>query len=127
MKSFKAKLIKKSGKLVHVDLASEAKYKRFIELLPEDTEIKVEIEKVEKDKTYPQVKKIYQLIKDTSIHTGETFEEVKLRYKKKAGLVIDYRLGDEIRTHIISFADLDIEDASYIIEQFVQFNNEDTK
>jgi hypothetical protein len=116
--SFHTKLKKVDGKMVFPDVLTEEKYKLFMKKVGEGEEVKIEVHEVGAEKTLPQLRMIYGILRNVSKGTGEDFSAVKKRYKEKVGMVINYKVGTEVRELVLSFADLELDDAVYVCNQF---------
>lgn len=84
---FTSHLKKTKGKLLHSKIGEEAKYKEFVNSLPENTIIDVYMEVNIGTGTLGQLAKVHKCIRVLALDLGYTFEDVKLLVKEKAGLV----------------------------------------
>lgn len=116
--SFQTKLKKVDGKVIFPDSKTESKYKMFLAKLPEGEEVRLEIQRAGEDWTLQQIRYCHLLCRETAKITGETFEEVKKRFKCVLGLCIHYKVGETIKEKIISLVELDKEDMIYLIDQW---------
>ena len=78
----------KEGKLIHIRSADEAKYKEFIKELEPGDQVDVFMEINSADNTLLQLSKVHKCIREIAKHTGNSFDDIKMVIKDKAGLVI---------------------------------------
>lgn len=83
---FSVKLIKKNNKLIHIDIATHALFKEFINSLEEGQVIEGFFEAYKDDGTNVQLAKIHVSIRKIAIELGYTFQEMKETIKREAGL-----------------------------------------
>ena len=76
------------GKMNHIRLADEDKYKNFIQALEVGDQVDMYMEINSADNTLLQLAKVHKCIRELAKHTGNTFEDIKMVVKDKAGLVI---------------------------------------
>lgn len=81
-------LKKSGGKLVHIRTSDEAKYKEFVQALEEGTQVDLFMEVNSADNTLLQLAKVHKCIREIAKHTGNSFDDIKMVVKDKAGLVI---------------------------------------
>ena len=87
MNSLQLTLTKVDGKLLFKNNIEEKKYQDFIVNLPENSTADLFISTDATGKgTNTQLAKVHKSIRDLCNFTGNTFEEMKLEVKKKAGL-----------------------------------------
>lgn len=84
--NFTGKLIKKDGKLVMTDETQRKLYQSFIDMIPEGATLEFYTEIVQQDATLAQIAKIHAMIREIALHTGMSFEDVKLVIKNESGL-----------------------------------------
>jgi len=82
----------KDGKLLHIRKGDEQKYKEFIQALDEGDQIDIFIEINSADNTLLQLAKVHKCIREIAKHTGNSFDDIKMLIKDKAGLVIKRRV-----------------------------------
>lgn len=85
---FTGNFIKMDTDITGKNLIDQAKYKHFIEGLPKGSIIEVYMEYQTDDGTLTQLAKIHAMIRELASHIGETFEDMKLVIKRRAGLCI---------------------------------------
>lgn len=115
------KLIKKDGKFIEYTKGDVTKYELWKKALPEGTIIEMYASEITGDKTLAQLAKIHASIRTIAKNTGYTFEEVKLLIKQRCGLCIKHTEAGEEKLHCSSFADISIEQANKVIEEFANF------
>lgn len=113
---FTVTLVKKEGKLVHVNPGHEAFYKTFVESLEENQEVQLFFEANKDDGTNNQLAKIHVCIRKLAHETGYTFEEMKLEVKKRSGLVYGKR------NYIKSFSDCSREELGIVLETITEIS-----
>jgi hypothetical protein len=122
MKKVLCELVKKQGKFINKD--SEM-YELFKFQCPEGVVIRAEFSIPGDHWSLNQIRYIHHLFRIASKDTGESFDDVKYRYKCKLGLCVNYRVVDEVKEHIISFTELDKDDMSYCIAEIERFMTEE--
>jgi hypothetical protein len=111
---FTAKLVKRDGKLVHVNQATIGLQTDFVDALEEGQEIEVFFEANKDDGTHAQLAKVHVMIRKLAQDMGYTFEEMKYEIKRRSGLVYPAHSG---KTHVKSFADCSKEELGLVIEE----------
>ena len=76
------------GKMNHIRLADEENYKRFIQALEVGDQVDMYMEINSADNTLLQLAKVHKCIRELAKHTGNSFDDIKMVVKDKAGLVI---------------------------------------
>ena len=110
---FSAKLIKKDGKLVHVNPATLGLQMDFVDAMKEGQVVNVLLEAFKDDGTNLQLAKIHVCIRKIATELGYTFDEMKIVIKTNAGLVYNTHSGKQ---HIKSFADCSKEELALVIQ-----------
>jgi len=89
MQNITVRFVKIGGELKPLTAADGVKYFEFRKELVEGEEIELFITKIENenDATLGQIAKIHAMIRDLARETGNTFDEMKLTVKEKAGLI----------------------------------------
>lgn len=77
------------GKLVLYDKSSKVEMDLFIKSIPEGSIIEGTFEVDNVDHSYAQLCKLHKCIRELAMYTGESFDDMKLHVKEKAGLKID--------------------------------------
>lgn len=78
---------KRNGKLQAVNNADKAKFKLFLESIPDGTKVDLFMSVEKDDGSLAQLAKIHAMCRTLADHIGETFEDMKLLIKQRAGLV----------------------------------------
>jgi hypothetical protein len=112
-----AGLLKKEGDgLIYTSSADETKYGIFKESLTEGTLVEIYMDVQSDDGSLAQLAKIHAMIKQLCGHTGDTFSDMKLIAKKKAGLCIEKELDGSRFLYCKSFADASKNELSLTIQ-----------
>ncbi len=116
MKHFSGLLKKTKDELKYVNKEGDIKYAMFKKSLPEDCLVEIYMEIQKDDGTLAQLAKIHSMIRSICFHTGDTFEDMKLIIKKKAGLCIKKELDGSMFLHCKSFGDCSRDELSLAIQ-----------
>lgn len=94
------------GKLVLYDKSSKTEMDLFIKSIPEGSIIEGTFEVDNVDHSYAQLCKLHKCIRELAIYTGESFDDMKLHVKDKAGLKVDgqYKSFSKCSKEELSFA-----------------------
>lgn len=117
---------KKEGKVLKPDGSKEAtKYARLLESLEDGTRVHAMFEIINDDHSLVQLAKVHALIRELAHCTGNSFEDVKLEVKRKAGLTVKSKdsLGAPVE-FVKSFADCSKEQLSMAIQTCIEIGNE---
>lgn len=109
---FSSRYVVKDGKLCSTSKGDQAKYNLMLQSLPEGTMVDVFMSVEKDDATLSQLAKVHAMCKTLADHTGNTFDEMKLYVKDKAGLV----LNDGTNVHVKSFGKCSKEELSMAIQ-----------
>jgi len=112
-------LEKKNGQMDYVTAADKIKYEAFINNLPEGYKLEVYMEVQSDDGSLAQLAKIHAMIRELSQHIGETFEDMKLIVKRRAGICIEKEIEGETFLYCKSFGKCSKEELSLVIETIV--------
>jgi hypothetical protein len=112
---FTAKLVKRDGKLVHVNQATIGLQTDFVDALEEGQEIEVFFEANKDDGTHAQLAKVHVMIRKLAQDMGYTFEEMKKEIKRRSGLAYGDLQTSE--GYVKSFADCSKEELGLVIEE----------
>jgi hypothetical protein len=112
-------LEKKNGQIDYVTAADKIKYEAFINNLPEGYKLEVYMEVQSDDGSLAQLAKIHAMIRELSQHIGETFEDMKLIVKRRAGICIEKEIEGETFLYCKSFGKCSKEELSLVIETIV--------
>lgn len=116
MKQFSGLLKKIDGELKYIKSSDEAKYSIFKKSVPDDCLVEIYMEIQEDDGTLAQLAKIHSMIRTICKHTGDTFEDMKLIIKKRAGLCIEKELEGSKFLYCKSFGDCSRDELSLAIQ-----------
>jgi len=124
--------LKKDGeRLVYVNSASSKLYDIFVSHIEQGQFVDVFFDANKDDGTLAQIAKIKASIRGLSSETGETFEDMELKVKKKSGLYFEKEIDGEQWKIVKSFGKCSKEELSLAIqtileiEQFVYNNPRD--
>ena len=95
--------MKKDGKLQWI--TSKEKWEQFKKHIPEGMLVDCYFEVTHDDGTLAQLAKVHAMIKSLAIHIGETFENMKLLVKERAGLCISKHVSGKEYLIVKSFGD----------------------
>jgi hypothetical protein len=90
-------------------------YKYFLDSLSEGQVFEVFLDAQRDDGILAQLAKIHKCIREIAHHTGNSFEDIKLEVKKKAGLCIKKNIDGELFMICKSFGDSSKEELSLAI------------
>ena len=117
-------LLKKEGdQLIYTNSADETKYKMFRDNLPEGTLVEVYMDIQSDNGSLAQLAKIHAMIRQLCTHTGDSFEDMKLIVKKRAGLCIEKELDGSRFLYCKSFADVSKEELSLTIQAIQEISH----
>lgn len=106
----------KDGKLVAKDSHQKIKHKHFLENLKDGQEVEIFISVKNKEKSLAQLAKIHACIREISLESGYTFNEVKRYVKEKTGLFN----GEDYK----SFRDCSVQELTIAIQQCIEMGQE---
>ena len=112
-------LTKKNGKLVHKSLSGKQQYQDLMDFLEEGQTINVFFDAAKGDGSYGQISKIHVCIRELATEVGCSFDDMKLRVKEHAGLIIQHKDGATIK----SFADCSGQELSLVIESTLELGD----
>lgn len=115
-KHYTGLLKKTSTGLVYSKKADETKYNHFIESLPADSLVEVYMEHQRDDGTLAQLAMVHAMIRELAVFIGETFEDMKLLVKRRAGLCIVREISGEQFIECKSLGKCNKEELSLVIE-----------
>ena len=117
MSKYYTGLLKKTSTgLVYSKKADETKYNHFIESLPADSLVEVYMEHQRDDGTLAQLAMVHAMIRELAVFIGETFEDMKLLVKRRAGLCIVREVSGEQFIECKSLGKCNKEELSLVIE-----------
>ena len=118
-------LVKVGVELVPDETKEEAKYAKLLASLKEGTKVQAMFEIIKDDHSLTQLAKTHALIRELAHCTGNTFDDVKLEVKRKAGLTIKSTDSAGKPIEIVkSFADCSKEQLSMAIQSCIDIGNE---
>ena len=120
MKSYIGKMVKKGTSFQPATKRDLELYTLFQACLEEGVYIDVYMEVNDPNGTLAQLAKLHAMIRDLAAHTGETFNDMKLYVKDRAGLVT--REANDI--HIKSFKDCSKLELSLAIQACIGLGEE---
>lgn len=118
------KYIKKNGQLEFHSLAAAKKFEVFASHISEDTIVECFYEVQHDDGTLPQLAKIHAMIKDLAMYTGESFSNMKLLVKDKAGLCLAREVAGKEYFIPKSFAECSKEELSLAIQAAIEIGDQ---
>ena len=118
------KYIKKNGKLDFSSLAYSKQFELFVSKIPENTIVECFYEVQHDDGTLPQLAKIHAMIKQLATYTGETFSNMKLLVKDKAGLCLAREVAGKEYFIPKSFAESSKEELSLAIQAAIEIGEQ---
>jgi len=82
-------LIKKDGKLVHLNPKDKLAYQIFLDKIPEGQKIEMYLDLADADHSKAQLAKVHACIRELAKESGYTFEEMKSIVKAQSGLCME--------------------------------------
>ena len=110
--SIRAKVVSKNLK---IDPLGSAKLGLFIKGLQEGETVVITYEVQTADHSYAQLSKLHKCIRELAAYTGDTFEDMKLQVKLRAGLCTD--------TNCKSFSECSKEELSMAIQAVIEIGD----
>lgn len=120
---FSTTLKKSNGKLIYSNKSEEQLFKLFLENLEEDQPVEVFFDANKDDGSLAQLAKIHKCIREIAKETGDSYEDMKLLIKKKAGLCVKKEIEGEIIMHCKSFGNASKTDLAMVIETIIQIGD----
>jgi len=121
--TFTGHLKKDEGKLVYVNSAAGKQYEAFLSHIEEGQFVDVFFDANKDDGTLAQIAKIKASIRGLSTETGETFEDMELKVKKKSGLYFEKEVDGERWKIIKSFGKCSKEELSLAIQCILEIEH----
>lgn len=118
------KYIKKNGGLEFSSLANSKQFELFVSKIPEDGIVECFYEMQHDDGTLPQLAKIHAMVKQLATFTGETFSNMKLLVKDKAGLCLAREVAGKEYFIPKSFAECSKEELSLAIQAAIEIGEQ---
>lgn len=120
MKSYIGKMVKKGTAFQPANKRDLEMYTLFLACLEEGVYVDVYMEINDPNGTLAQLAKLHAMIRDLAAHTGETFNDMKLYVKDRAGLVT--KEAKDI--HVKSFKDCSKLELSLAIQACIGLGEE---
>lgn len=118
------KLKKENGAFKYMKITDKAHYETFLDHLPEGAIIELFMEEVHDDGSLAQLAKVHAMIRELSKHTGDTFSEMKMLVKERAGLcLVRFQAGREFLL-VPSFGDCDKDQLSAAIQACIEIGEQ---
>ena len=124
MSNLNGKYKKERGMLKPLSIASMKQYELFVSRLPEGAIVEFFYEMQHDDGTLPQLAKLHVMLKQLSIHIGESVENMKLLVKDKAGLCIAREVAGKEYFLAKSFGDCSREELSLAIQAAIEIGED---
>ena len=124
MNHFNGKYKKERGILKPVTLAGAKQYEKFVSHLADGAIVEFFYEEQHDDGTLPQLAKLHVMLKQLSMHIGETVENMKLLVKDRAGLCIAREVAGKEYFLAKSFGDCSREELSLAIQAAIEIGQE---
>ena len=121
---FTGKYIKRNGVLEFSTLAQKKQFELFMSKVRDGQIVEVFYEETHDDGTLPQLAKLHAMIKELSMHIGETVENLKLLVKDKAGLCISREVSGKEYFLAKSFGECSKEELSLAIQAAIEIGDE---
>lgn len=121
---FTGKYIKRNGRLEFTTLGQSKQFEQFTNHIPEGQIVEVFYERQHDDGTLPQLAKLHVIIKQLSMHLGETVENMKLLVKDRAGLCIAREVSGKEYFLAKSFGDCSKEELSLAIQACIEIGEQ---
>ncbi len=110
-------ILKKSSiSLEYIDQKDKSNYGYFLENLPDGSLVEIYMERQSDDGTLTQLAKVHAMIREIATHIGETFEDMKLIVKKRAGLCIEKEIEGQRFLYCKSFGKCNKQELALCIE-----------
>ena len=111
---------KERGMLKPISIGDMKQYEKFVSNIPDGAIVEFFYEMQHDDGTLPQLAKIHVMIKQLSMHIGESVENMKLLVKDKAGLCIAREVAGKEYFLAKSFGDCSREELSLAIQAAIE-------
>ncbi len=120
MSHLNGKYKKERGILKPLTIGAMKQHELFVSKIPDGAIVEFFYELQHDDGTLPQLAKIHAMIKQLSMHIGETVENMKLLVKDKAGLCIAREVAGKEYFLAKSFGDCSREELSLAIQAAIE-------
>lgn len=121
---FTGRYVKQNGRLELSSGTLRKQYELFRSNIPEGSIVDVFFEVTHDDGTLPQLAKLHVMIKELSMHIGETVENMKLLVKDRAGLCIAREVSGKEYFLAKSFAECSKDELSLAIQAAIEIGQE---
>jgi hypothetical protein len=115
---------KERGLLKPITIADMKQYEKFVSKLPEGSIVEFFYELQHDDGTLPQLAKLHVMLKQLSIHIGESVENMKLLVKDRAGLCIAREVAGKEYFLAKSFGDCSRDELSLAIQAAIEIGQD---
>ena len=122
MKAFTGLLKKTDKELNYTSAADQKKYTVFREAIPDGYLVEVYMEIQADDGTLAQLAKIHSMLRTLCTHTGDSFEDMKLIIKKRAGLCVEKELDGSRFLYCKSLGKCSKEELSLVIQALLEIS-----
>ena len=109
-------LKKQNDKLEYVNEKDKIMFDNFVSTLKDGHLVEIYLESQPDDGSLAQLAKIHAMIRGLAQHIGETFEDMKLIVKRRAGLCIEKEIEGEHFLYCKSFGKCSKDELSQVIE-----------
>lgn len=120
MNHLNGKYRKERGLLKPLTLAAAKQYELFVSRLADGAIVEFFYEEQHDDGTLPQLAKLHVMLKQLSMHIGESVENMKLLVKDRAGLCIAREVSGKEYFLAKSFGDCSREELSLAIQAAIE-------
>lgn len=121
---YHGKLVMNNGSLVHIKDADRKTFDEFKKNVPEGSRVEFFAEVEEDDGTLAQLAKLHAMIRELALHIGESFEDMKLLVKDRAGLCLEKKLSGKEYFVCKSFGDCSRDELSLAITAAIQIGEQ---
>jgi len=115
---------KERGILKPLTIGSAKQYEQFVSHLEEGALVEFFYEIQHDDGTLPQLAKLHVMIKQLAMHIGETFENMKILVKDRAGLCLSREVSGKEYFLPKSFAECSREELSLAIQAAMEIGEQ---
>jgi hypothetical protein len=120
MNHLNGKYKKEKGILKPISITDAKQYEKFVSKLPDGAIVEFFYEEHHDDGTLPQLAKLHVMLKQLSMHIGETVENMKLLVKDRAGLCIAREVSGKEYFLAKSFAECSKDELSLAIQAAIE-------
>jgi hypothetical protein len=124
MNHLNGKYKKERGLLKPLTLAAAKQYELFVSRLADGAIVEFFYEEQHDDGTLPQLAKLHVMLKQLSMHIGESVENMKLLVKDRAGLCIAREVSGKEYFLAKSFGDCSREELSLAIQAAIEIGEQ---